>query len=246
MVAQAQMIDNFSDGELSLSVTNLEGETVTQDGLTASSVVEGTREIYAGTLERGSLSIDTDEQSLTFDAVESFGYFELRYGNSTALEIDLIQSGASAIQLDFASVTPGLRRGLYDVILESPNARATQSFSQELFALPGSGQIVLPLSDFRVNFGDINFSNISTITVSVGRVEPGFQLSLNSIESIPIPEPSPLLGDVNLDGSVNFQDISPFIATLFSGVFLAEADCDESGAVDFKDISAFISILIGS
>ena len=55
-----------------------------------------------------------------------------------------------------------------------------------------------------------------------------------------------LLGDVNLDGVVNFLDISTFIAILSSGTFQAEADCNESGTVDFLDISPFIAILTGS
>jgi hypothetical protein len=54
-----------------------------------------------------------------------------------------------------------------------------------------------------------------------------------------------LLGDVNLDQTVDFSDIAPFIALLQSGTFQAEADCDESGVVDFSDIAAFIAILIG-
>lgn len=55
-----------------------------------------------------------------------------------------------------------------------------------------------------------------------------------------------LLGDVNLDGTVNFLDINPFIGVLSSGGFQAEADCDESGAVNFLDITVFIAILSDS
>ena len=54
-----------------------------------------------------------------------------------------------------------------------------------------------------------------------------------------------LLGDVNLDGVVDFLDIPPFIAILSSGEFRAEADCDGSGSVDFLDISPFVAILSG-
>ena len=57
---------------------------------------------------------------------------------------------------------------------------------------------------------------------------------------------STLLGDVNLDGTVNFLDISPFIAVLSGGIDQAEADCNEDGEVNFLDISPFISILSGS
>ena len=57
---------------------------------------------------------------------------------------------------------------------------------------------------------------------------------------------STLLGDVNLDGTVDFLDISPFIAVLSGGIDQAEADCNEDGVVNFLDISPFISILSGS
>lgn len=55
-----------------------------------------------------------------------------------------------------------------------------------------------------------------------------------------------LCGDVNLDGSVTFLDIAPFIAILSANGFQAEADCDKDGDVDFLDINPFIQILAGN
>ena len=52
-----------------------------------------------------------------------------------------------------------------------------------------------------------------------------------------------LLGDANLDGAVDFLDISPFIGVLSSGTFLAQADIDGNGVVNFSDISPFINLL---
>ena len=52
-----------------------------------------------------------------------------------------------------------------------------------------------------------------------------------------------LLGDVNLDGIVNFLDISPFIIRLTSGALLAEADINQDGIINFLDIAPFIQIL---
>ena len=52
-----------------------------------------------------------------------------------------------------------------------------------------------------------------------------------------------LLGDCNLDGVVNFNDISPFIELLSTDSFLAQADTNQSGEVDFDDIAMFITIL---
>jgi hypothetical protein len=52
-----------------------------------------------------------------------------------------------------------------------------------------------------------------------------------------------ILGDVNLDGVVNFLDIAPFIGVLSGGTFQTEADVNLDGTVNFLDISPFISIL---
>ena len=55
-------------------------------------------------------------------------------------------------------------------------------------------------------------------------------------------------GDVNLDGIVNFLDISPFIMALTMGnmgKFQAQADCNDDGVVNFLDISPFIIALTG-
>ena len=66
-----------------------------------------------------------------------------------------------------------------------------------------------------------------------------FEIAVTSTETV-------LLGDVNLDGVVDFLDISPFISILSNTGFQAEADIDQSGVVDFLDISPFIGILSGS
>lgn len=58
-----------------------------------------------------------------------------------------------------------------------------------------------------------------------------------------IGEPT-ILGDVNMDGDVNFQDIPPFISLLISGGFQTEADIDAGGDVDFQDIPPFINLLM--
>ena len=55
-----------------------------------------------------------------------------------------------------------------------------------------------------------------------------------------------LLGDVDLNGTVEFLDIGPFIDVLSNNGFQAEADCDENGEVNFLDIGPFIDILAGN
>ena len=53
------------------------------------------------------------------------------------------------------------------------------------------------------------------------------------------------LGDVDLNGVINFSDIPAFIAALQAGSSQFEADIDGDGDVDFSDIPPFISVLAG-
>ena len=57
--------------------------------------------------------------------------------------------------------------------------------------------------------------------------------------------PGPIVGDVNQDFVVDFNDIPAFILVLTNGDFLFEADVDEDGVVDFADIVPFVQILTG-
>ena len=56
---------------------------------------------------------------------------------------------------------------------------------------------------------------------------------------------SVLVCDVNMDGMVNFLDISPFISALADPAFNPEADCNEDGVDSFLDIAPFIMVLAG-
>ena len=50
-------------------------------------------------------------------------------------------------------------------------------------------------------------------------------------------------GDIDLNGTVDFLDISPFIERLTADGYQKEADIDQNGVVDFLDISPFIALL---
>jgi len=63
-------------------------------------------------------------------------------------------------------------------------------------------------------------------------------LKLDEILADPCP-----LGDVNLDGAIDFFDISPFISLLTSQSYQHEADIDQNNVVNFFDISPFIAVL---
>lgn len=52
-----------------------------------------------------------------------------------------------------------------------------------------------------------------------------------------------ILGDCDLNGTVNFFDIQPFVEILSGDTFLAQADCNQDGVVNFFDIQFFVEIL---
>ena len=54
-----------------------------------------------------------------------------------------------------------------------------------------------------------------------------------------------LLGDVNLDGSVDLQDVAPFVNLITSGTFQAEADINQDGVVNLQDVAPFVTLLTG-
>ena len=81
-----------------------------------------------------------------------------------------------------------------------------------------------------------------TIEINLNTAAPD-SFAAGSTISVALPATTVLLGDVNLDGMVNFLDISPFIQRLSNQEPQAEADVNQDGVVSFLDISPFIMIL---
>jgi len=79
--------------------------------------------------------------------------------------------------------------------------------------------------------------------VEIGFFAFPFLVDANFVATGVVP-PAVLLGDVDLDGDVDFADIPAFIAVLQAGTFQVEADIDQSGMVSFADIPLFIEVLM--
>jgi len=55
-----------------------------------------------------------------------------------------------------------------------------------------------------------------------------------------------ILGDVNVDGSIDFDDIAAFVDLIQSGRFSNEGDTNCDGVVSFLDIQSFVDLLLGT
>jgi len=81
---------------------------------------------------------------------------------------------------------------------------------------------------------------------------PGW--NIDDIELWGIVPQTPLFGDLDCDGDVDFDDINPFVVALsgqaayeaaYPDCFWLHADCDQDGDVDFDDINPFVALLGG-
>ncbi len=53
------------------------------------------------------------------------------------------------------------------------------------------------------------------------------------------------LGDVNLDGFVNLEDVDPFVIAISQGSTQCEADINQDGSVTLEDVDPFVALLAG-
>jgi hypothetical protein len=104
------------------------------------------------------------------------------------------------------------------------------------------------------------FGVLSGTPLAAGTFSPRFRVtdSLNrsAEETFPlvIDATCALLGDLNCDGVVNFDDIDPFVLALsnpagyhtaYPNCDIMNADCNADGVVNFDDIDPFVAILSG-
>ncbi len=80
-------------------------------------------------------------------------------------------------------LTPGLWRGIFDFDVITTGGSYNYDFSRDLFALNGPGQLSISFS----RFPGLDFRAVQSITIDVGRFEPGFHIGLDSITTIPEP-----------------------------------------------------------
>ena len=161
-------------------------------------------------------------------------------GNASRADAGTLPEGANLV-FTFSGLDDSLVYGVSGGYLQSPPndnfnttwaADGQSATTANTSGLPDAGYITLS------GLSTDGSGNLEiTVTKSV-------QLFVSALALTVIDEPC-LLGDVDLNGSVEFLDIQPFINVLSSNGFQCEADIDEDGMVTFLDIQPFIEILSG-
>ena len=193
-------------------------------------------------------------------------------GNAQITDLNLVLDDTISVNVLFTSVstTPGD----VTISLVTPGASGAisgTSFDQlgNLFELSGAinaqalfgGNQTTDLST--IDIGTIDLNSVEVTQSQVGetnnfRVSNSFTIDatvdFGPLLAQPIQidvtivangtEPVCILGDVNGDGVVDFNDIPPFVTVVLGNMFQCEADCDENCLVDFNDIPNFVDILL--
>ena len=160
-------------------------------------------------------------------------------GRSPQILIDADTSNAIA-----AKLRVGYSRSRVDAFLvtingnDIPVAAAGKGIDDEEFGLIDDGLISREV-DIPLEFLNDGQNQLRLTFTGVGFI------SSTALVVTSTPPDTILLGDVDLDGAVNFLDIPAFITLLIAGDYQAEADINIDDIVDFADIPLFIDILVG-
>ena len=192
-------------------------------------------------------------------------------GNVQITELDFVVDESLNFSFLLGAFTASTSPGDITISLVTPGAPGVVSANgfdqlENVFALGGdlnTFQLFVGNDTIDLSTQDIGPTDLSSVIVTqsgdVITVSASFTASetLDLAGGVPlvirgtyvatgvVPVAEVLLGDVNLDGLVDFADIPAFISVLQSGEFQAEADLDENEMVEFDDIPLFITVLIG-
>lgn len=257
--ANAQLINEFQpnpiggdpdtqtieiSGTPGASFTDLTFLTIEAEGTTTGNIDRATT--FSGTFDaNGLFTVDvTDLENPAFTAILASDF-----AAATGDDVDVDDDG---------TIDPGLFTVLDSIAIQDDGSGDT-FFSTTIVPVPEPSVASEPFLVFRGPGGDFFAAYTSDDGLVILDMDGAsqdladFGLDATSVEADflsfgsanpGVPTDSVLLGDVNLDGTVSFLDISPFIIALLSnGDFQDQADINEDGSVDFLDISPFIVLL---
>lgn len=193
-LSAAVLVDDFSDGPLSLTVTD---SLLSQRNLDPDRVASGVRHLD---VSRGPVSLEVSDGAFvatTGDAGR--GYFTLMYGLDEPLGLDFTSDGHDRLLIRFGEIDPnGLPPMWFSVNTELPPRSNAPGPSRT--SIPSAGGVYeIPFS----SYPEVDFTDVSTFAIDVIRMNPGASFTIEEVRTAG----PPLAGDYNRDGVVDEQDL---------------------------------------
>ena len=196
----------------------------------------GTEMVFSYLIEPGVMDTSSSSTTGTFPggkltvSILSQGIFNRETVEPYALEF------VDFFDVDVVRVSPETNAG-FGLAVRFPNNSAPWPDVNQLTYL------VDPLP----NVGDIISNQLGDAQMTLVNGDVITQDSVLGVELLANPEflQGIILGDMNLDGTVNLLDVDPFIWTLSGVNFIPEADCNQDGSTNLLDIDPFIQFLTG-
>ena len=183
------------------------------------------------------------------------GEGELSTTQTFSVTVNEVDNLAPEIVAASGTVLEGSRLQLTQLHLQATDGDSIDADLEfVLESLPQYGQVFLngsALAQFDsftqqdVNIGLVEYvhDGSNTVADSVGFVVRDLAGNESSLFNFGIAVGPETLGDLNLDGALDFSDIPSFISALLDGVFEDDADINRDGLVNFSDIPFFIDLL---
>ncbi|MGC3960597.1 MAG: hypothetical protein QM813_22495 [Verrucomicrobiota bacterium] len=191
--ARALVIDDFTQGALSLSATNVTGITVTQTGLNPASVLGGTRSTYVGSLSLATVSTESIKGRFRFTANQNNGYFTLGWGSVSPLNVNLSADGSDRFRFELTDSSPLFTAAIFQLRVKSGNNWFSTDIQTDVTsALNGQsfGVMTIPFA----RFSGANFTTVQAIELYAARAAAVGSLQFDFISTVPEPAVGVLAG----------------------------------------------------
>jgi hypothetical protein len=190
--ARALVIDDFTQGALSLSATNLGGPTLVQTGLNPASVLGGTRSVHLSSLGLATVSTDPIKGRFRFTAHQSFSYLRLGWGTVTPLNVNLRADGSHQFRFELTDSSPTFTGFFFLQVKSGNNWFYTDIKPDITSALNGQSYGVMNIPYTR--FAGVDFTAVQAIELSAARATAGQHLQFDFISTVPEPSALALIG----------------------------------------------------
>ncbi|MEM6499124.1 MAG: dockerin type I domain-containing protein, partial [Pseudomonadota bacterium] len=163
---------------------------------------------------------------VTFDGDVDFGLgstLKVEIGGKSAGEFDRMEVAGSVEVLPGADCMVSFVNGFQPQVGDEFEIITAGGSASGMFDNAGQGEVV----------------------GGIGGVDLVIEYNVNPNRIVLVAVEAPILGDINLDGSVDLLDVTPFVNLIATGNFQAEGDINLDGVVNLLDVGPFIAILNG-